>query len=442
MIKIGVPFIFEDDKNAFLKAPVYISEDTALVYRSLPEKMTKVYWRLYENYPPIEWQKEDFGLYFCVPKQFKEYLCKERADAFVVAMLWYAMITGSDIEIESVISEKLAFGIEQLLIPALCKDRKAIRIIGARTSDQVVSCGKVGTGMSCGIDSLYSLKKYSDSNVSDSFRLTHLCYFKMGSIFSPSLSGKKQYGMEEFYSITDDMATEKMENARSVAEEAGLNLVYIQSNLDKDIYRGGFGYTCVYRNCAMVLALQGLFAKYYCSSAGWPEFFGLSLSEGSEHYETLLCEAFSTESLRFIISDYATRIEKTVALADDNIAQRYLDVCYNFNNCGKCVKCYRTLVTLDVLGKIRNFGAVFDIDSFEADRENAYLWLLNAKDGDPNADSTVYAKDIYRLIQKTNFEIPSGAIEEYNKQVEVCRKTMLKRKVRTFASKNKHRILG
>ena len=192
------------------------------------------------------------------------------------------------------------------------------------------------------------MQKYTQETVQESFRLTHLCYFNMGAIFHPNTEKNTKYGIEEFYALTDAMSAEKCQNAQAVADGQGLPLIYIESNLDKDFYRGAYGYTGVYRNCAMVLALQGLFSKYYCSSAGWPEFFDLSLTEGSEHYETMLCEAFSTESLRFIISDYATRLEKTEALCDYAPAQEYLDVCFNFRSCGHCAKCYRTLITLDV----------------------------------------------------------------------------------------------
>ena len=79
----------------------------------------------------------------------------------------------------------------------------------------------------------------------------------------------------------------------------------------------------------------------------------------------MLLQCLSTESLQFILSDYATRIEKTKVIADDPIANKFLDVCFCFNNCGKCSKCRRTLVTLDILGKVDNFKESFNIEDFK-----------------------------------------------------------------------------
>ena len=55
MIKIGKPFIFEDEKYAYLKAKIEISKDTANAYLEASKIIKKVHWRTSENYPPIEW---------------------------------------------------------------------------------------------------------------------------------------------------------------------------------------------------------------------------------------------------------------------------------------------------------------------------------------------------------------------------------------------------
>ena len=44
------------------------------------------------------------------------YLCPERSNAFVVAMLWYAMLTGSDIRFEAPVSKQLYDGLTGTLI--------------------------------------------------------------------------------------------------------------------------------------------------------------------------------------------------------------------------------------------------------------------------------------------------------------------------------------
>ena len=208
------------------------------------------------------------------------------------------------------------------------------------------------------------------------------------------------------------MSEEKLENARHVAEQVGLPLVYVKSNLDSDYYRGAYGHTAVYRNCAMALSMQGLFSVYYNSSGGWPGYFDLTLTEGSQHYEALLCQCLSTESLTFILSDYVTHAEKTMAIADNKLAQKYLDVCFCFNSCGKCSKCIRTLVTLDIIGKVDQFCEIFDVDDFKNHRAEAYFEIMKTKDGDIKDDNAVFAKDLYRKANEKGL-IPQDSMEMY-----------------------------
>ena len=221
------------------------------------------------------------------------------------------------------------------------------------------------------------------------------------------------------------------QNAREVAEKAGMPLVAVSSNLDSDIYRGAYGYTAVYRNCACVLALQKLFKLYYCSSAGWPDYFDLSLSEGSEHYEALLCQSLSTESCTFVLSDYVTRIEKTRSIADWEPSWNYLDVCFNFHNCGHCPKCYRTLITLDLLGEVDNFKNVFDVDSYKSNRSKAYGWLLNARNGDAKEDNAVFARDIYDLAKAKHADIPASSYVYMIKNAIISKLVKIKHRMQT-----------
>lgn len=258
MITLGKPFVVRRGEESFLKAKIDISKDTVKKYMALKDSLPKTHWRFYENYPPASW-KEDGCLWFSVNSEYEKFFCIDRSDAFVVAMLWYAMMTESDIQFQTPISEKLYFGITSLLIPAVCKNRRKIALIGSTINNSISSENAVATGMSCGVDSLYSLQKYSSSDIPESFRLTNLTYFNMGVIFHPNTAINKKYSIKEFYSETDRMSLEKLQNALEVAKKHNLPLVYIASNLDKDYYRGAYGYTGVYRNCAMVLSLQGLF---------------------------------------------------------------------------------------------------------------------------------------------------------------------------------------
>ena len=428
MIKIGKPYVYDDGEFSYLKAKIEISDDTAMAYMSLKSKFKHVHWRLYENYPPVEWNQDNSGLWFAVPLEYKKYLCTERGDAFVVAMLWYAMVTESDIECEAPVSEKMAFGIKQYLVPALMKEenghKRHINIICDTTAIPVANKGGVGTGMSCGVDSLYTLDVFSRPNVPEKYKLTHLTYFNMGAIFHPNRATKKVYSMKEFYETTDKMSLEKLQNAQDVADMSNLPLLYVKSNMDCDYYRGAYGDTGVYRNCACVLATAGLFSIYYCSSGG-SNAFDLRLDKGSEYYEALLCDVFSTESLSFMLSDYDTRLEKMLVLQHNKAAQQYLDVCFCFNSCGECSKCLRTLVTLDILGSLDKFNNVFDIEKYKKNRTDAFVWLLNTKD--LPGDDGIHAKLVYDYAILHNYQIPSEAVSQYE---QTKRKTKYKQLVK------------
>ena len=90
MIRIEKPFVYDDGKYAYLKAKIIISDDTSAAYLAASKVIKKVHWRTSDNYPPKEWDADGSGLWFAVPIEYKDYLCEERSDAFVVAMLWYA----------------------------------------------------------------------------------------------------------------------------------------------------------------------------------------------------------------------------------------------------------------------------------------------------------------------------------------------------------------
>ncbi len=93
MITIGKPFVDIRGVYAYLKAHVDIPKEASSSWVGY-SKTAPSGWRLHEDYPPECWEK-DFYLYFRVDQQYQSGLCVDRGDAFVVAMLYYAMVTGS-----------------------------------------------------------------------------------------------------------------------------------------------------------------------------------------------------------------------------------------------------------------------------------------------------------------------------------------------------------
>ena len=128
MISIGTPYITKSDKAAYLRAKVHISDNTAKRYLQKTSTLINCAWLTEVDYPPAIWNDPDCNLWFSVPAEYADHLCCERSNAFVIVMLWYAMVTGSDISFEAPISERLYNGLTQNLIPArVCRFTSGLR---------------------------------------------------------------------------------------------------------------------------------------------------------------------------------------------------------------------------------------------------------------------------------------------------------------------------
>ena len=101
---------------------------------------------------------------------------------------------------------------------------------------------------------------------------------------------------------------------------------------------------------SVALGLEGCYSRLLIP--GWGRYDELSPWGSHPMTDPLL----STSGTR-IVHDGAgyTRVEKTTALAKSDAALQSLQVCWDtgcFRNCGHCVKCYRTMTTLYLLGAL------------------------------------------------------------------------------------------
>ena len=99
-------------------------------------------------------------LWFSVPNKYSEYLTDDRYDAFLVGMLYPAMMYGEDIEIRGSVSERLLFNINTYvlaLLNAYSPLTKTIKInVHDSTADKLGGV-EVGTGFSGGVDSFCTI---------------------------------------------------------------------------------------------------------------------------------------------------------------------------------------------------------------------------------------------------------------------------------------------
>lgn len=390
MIKISEPWIENDEQDAYLKAKIEIPSEATKVWKEFANK-SHYYTYIKENY---KLEDNYIIIWYKVKKNLEKYLCEDRNDAFLVAILYYAMITGQDIECGKKISDKLLFNLNYILIPTLCNEQTGFKriYIKADTTNKIYNEEKkVATGMSNGIDSLYTLHSLKEKYINRNYKLNALTFINAGaSHYFPKLP--KEIDMTEINEKANELHRKKCDKAREIAKIEKLDLVEIHSNIS-DLYQGVFGLTHIYRNLSCILAMQKFFGKYYYSSAGLKiDEYKPSLLEDGGHMELMLIPILSTENLEFICGgESRTRYMKTKELTEDAIAQNYLNVCGKDENCANCAKCYRTILTLEQLGKLESFKNVFNLNNYN--RTRAYFWLLNNKDTDE------FASEIYSNIK-------------------------------------------
>lgn len=320
---------------------------------------------------------------------FSAFDCKlhpiaERFDPIVILFLHYALCRGIDFESQYPISQELYYSITRHVIPHIvacnknCTQEIAInapRIKGKLEGDWV------GSGVSCGVDSLAAIYEYTKDIELEDYRLTHLVYFKAGQ-------------QAEMLNRFDAEAEKKhflggVQNAISFSKNVGLPLITGESNIN-EIANDAFGYTAVsriftLRNIGSIMILQNHFSKYiFASSHGDINSFKVDVNGDIGDYERWLIPMISTDSLHvYSASKAMERIEKTALLVDYPASYDHLSVCWRTaRNCGYCPKCVRTLMTLDLLGALDKYKNVFDIDSYYKRKRVffAYAYYKHKKD--------------------------------------------------------------
>ena len=308
-----------------------------------------------------------------VDKDYGKFLSPERADYALIAMLVYGLKNKHDITCEAPVTEELLYKLKEILIPTMVRSDTRnypvkIQADIAPTLDKLhfdKRCGGgVGTGLSCGVDSFYTVLKHMNSDYPNQ-DLTHIAVFDIG-------------GFHGLYKDVPLVKKKVFNRAAIVTKKIDLPLVRLESNFQHVIPMDNL-YVHTYRDTMAIYALQKLWRVYYYASGFSFREFSLENNSNVDpaHFELLLLDCFSTAGLK-IFSDGSEgdRNDKIDFIADNALAQKYLHVCINREfNCGVCEKCLRTLFALDASNKLDNFRAVFDIDAYNKNRGNAYLFL-------------------------------------------------------------------
>jgi hypothetical protein len=344
----------------------------------------------------IEYGNEIFSLWYEVNNEFGEFFCEEYSDSFLIALLPWAMMRAKkekkriEIMSEQVISEQLYHQVNNYYIPVLCKDIPyygEVDILPNFTNTCLSSLHAVGTGISGGVDSSYTIAKYTNC-IDKSFRLTHGVFFNIGI-----------YGGYE-----SDSEKNLEQKALNIANKTGIKYIKITSNTCVDLYAMAHAPIVPFIFMAGVLSLQKLFSVYYYSSGFCADDFHISDIDAA-YFDLLSVNCFKTENTSFYSSGIeATRLQKVDFISEYDFTFDNLSVCLSeeqgLGNCCRCAKCTRTMAELETLGKLDRYKRVFDVAEFR--NHPAYHWgyiLLKSK-------SDSFCKEIVEVYRKRFGRIP------------------------------------
>lgn len=297
-------------------------------------------------------------LWYSVGRQHGNKLGTDRYDGFLVGLLLKAMELGEDIEVHGGISTRLHFNLTHYYMSILSQvipSLKPIRIHAGLLAPaaNVPAPGGVGSGFSAGIDSFAVLHDHYIKESRPGYRITHLLFNNVGS-----------HGDRDF-TAARTLFHQRHEAVRGYPAELGLEFIKVDSNLS-DILCMDFERTHTPRNLSVALLFQNLFSRYYYAST-----FQYRDCFVGETFDMAFTDPFavhllSTETLDCLSTgSQLSRVEKTRNVAAVPGAERWLNVCTQVKaggrNCSSCVKCCRTLMTLELLGKLDAFAGVFDL---------------------------------------------------------------------------------
>ncbi|KRM78494.1 hypothetical protein FC84_GL000751 [Lapidilactobacillus dextrinicus DSM 20335] len=335
-------------------------------------------------------------LFYAVELKNGQYFDDSSADAFILAALLPAMKYGEDLIADYPISAKLKYHLETYLIPWLAQVNRSLKIIKilplAGYTGKVYHSSAVATGISCGVDSFYTILNHLTNSIPTTAQLTHVVL----NHHQPEQTFEQA---ESHLSIC-----QKDQERLDVGAELGLAQIYVWTNVNQFI---DFPYEQIvtFHDLSVGLSLQKLIHTYYYASSYPLTDFCLTFA-ASPYYDILNSQAIQTESFQMLShAVLEERVEKTRFVGEYPIVQRHLDVClYNVHsgtkkNCSCCEKCTRTMVTLDVLGQLDDFAEVFDLELYRKQRKCRIGSVLYRAYVNKNSYD-VHIKELLRIKRK------------------------------------------
>ena len=340
-------------------------------------------------------------VYFEIDQNYGGMLVDDTYDPFILTAMYQAMYYHSDLKICGNVSKRLYKNLMSYGQKILCDfstDLAPVKIFVEGYAPAKNFGSLIGAGISCGVDSLSTVYDRFIREDDPDYKINALFFFNCGAngeFIDPS---------------TKITAQNHFRKSSAFAAELNLPICFVDSNLHR-FKRKDFGETLLFLSIySCVLALQNAIRRYHMAGSYTYDQIK-SCRADDEHCDLWhFCESYflpliSTERTEFILDGCQyRRVEKVQRLADWRPARKFLDVCNqhaeDFSNCGVCQKCLRTLLTLEIIGKLDDFAEIFDLEQYRRESFNFKTACVM------NADKDVFSREIVDLAAEKNFPMP------------------------------------
>jgi hypothetical protein len=337
---------------------------------------------------------QERSLRYQIPAEFAE-MISPRADAALVALLIPAMKTGGELRVEGPVTDELVYRMHhgyQNMLSAVIPGLRPVRVVARREVSPGERGQGVATGFSAGVDSYALLADhFYDQSVPPSLRVTHLLFNNTGS-------------HDDAGDAAHALFVDRYERASRVADKIGLPLIPVDSNLTEVYAMTGWNFqqTHTPRNASVAFLLQRGFGTWLYASSVSLEQLHVGPHFDTSSTDPIALPLLSTGSLQ-LESDggQRSRFDKTLRIAEIPDTYWSLDVCVVGDlggNCSRCFKCLRTLAALEIGGVIDRYAEVFDLKTWEREREQYLAFIRVSRDK--------LVKEMVPEAKKRGFDLP------------------------------------
>ncbi len=317
-----------------------------------------------------------------VNNEYKDYLDNRICDNVIYLLIPFALKQNYTIISHIPVTEQFLYNINEVLIPTLVLNNSRLynNKIQCDTTNIDYTPTAVGTAITCGVDSTYTILKHLHAGA---MSISHL-FVCTSSI---DLKYKKDYNITNWHELNPAY----FERVHAFSNELNLPIVKIYSNyLNLLCYnKSKFVHYTVHHYTTMshILALKKLLKIYYFASA---RPFKVDLKD-TFYVDTVDHELLSVHCLthdKFFC--YSTGIDKdreqrTLYILN-SFAKKYFHPCFNHENINcslpSCIKCLRALTTLDVNDKLDLAKDLFNIDYYNTHHNDFLQAVIDNKDSE------------------------------------------------------------